>query len=75
MVELGVRELAGLRLDPSPFQREAIRIEPERFQERDVLLVSMVGIAGVPLNARRRSSASGALLRPWRDLLALGYTS
>src|SRR6266481_7833367 len=47
MVERGARELTGLGLDPRPFDREAIRVEAEPREHRDVIGVAMVLIARV----------------------------
>ena len=47
MVECGARELAGLGLDARPFDREAVGVEAEPREHRDVVGVAMVLVAGV----------------------------
>ncbi len=47
MVECGERELAGLGLDASPFDREAVTVEAEPREHRDVVGVAMVLVARV----------------------------
>ena len=47
MVERGARELAGFGLDARPFDREAVGVEAESREHRDVVGVAMVLIAGV----------------------------
>ena len=47
MVECCDGELAGLGLDPRPFDREAVGVEAEPREHRDVVGVAMVLIAGV----------------------------
>src|SRR6202162_36911 len=47
MVECGARELAGLGLDAGPFDREAVGVEAEPREHRDVVGVAMVLIACV----------------------------
>ena len=47
VVERGARELAGLGLDAGPFDGEAVRVEAEPREHRDVVGVAMVVVAGV----------------------------
>ncbi len=47
VVELGDGELPAARLDPRPFERESIGVEAQPGEQRDVLLVSVIAVAGV----------------------------
>ena len=48
MFEFGVGELALLRLDARPFDREAIGVEAERRQQGNIGRVAMIMVAGIP---------------------------
>src|SRR5271169_333765 len=47
VVEHGARELAGLRLDASPFDRETVTVEAELREHRNVVRIAMVLVASV----------------------------
>src|SRR5271156_731383 len=56
MVERGARELAGLGLDAGPFDREAIGVEADPREHRDVVGVAMVLVARVARRLDERRS-------------------
>ncbi len=47
IADRGERILAGLGLDPRPFDREAVGIVAERCGERDILAIAMIAICGI----------------------------
>src|SRR5262249_28892100 len=63
VVEMGAREVAVLRLDAAPLQREAVGVEAQAREQRHVLAVAMVVIAGVGTGLRAWR-AGGVLPRP-----------
>ena len=47
VIESDVREASSLRFNPRPFDRESIRVQPQAGQQPDIILKTMVVIAGV----------------------------
>src|ERR1700693_2646341 len=54
MIECGARELARLRLDAGPFDREAVGVEAEPREHRDVVGIAMVLVARVARRLDKR---------------------
>src|SRR5262249_35757386 len=47
VIELGNGKASGTRLDPRPFDREAICVESHRLDQGNVLAIAVIAVAGI----------------------------